>query len=160
VRGQKVRWNTLLSGLGLTLVVVAGVGLGRAGGHPGDPPHVFTHLGLIALILLVVGVVSALRSDSPRRTRLTGAWLSGIAVVYCAAVMVAEPFLDPPWDASGVLVVATWVAPLVIAGVVLVRVRCWWGVAGVGVFLLTCVWLVTLNMHMRDLSGFLTRIRT
>lgn len=150
--------ETLLGGVGLTLAVVAGAVLGRTQGHPGDPPHVFTNLGLFALILLAAGAISGAGFDSPRSSRLTGRGASIAAAVYCAAVMVAEPFFLP-CEAIGAAVAAAWAAPLAAAGMVLARVRCWWGFAGAFVFLLACAWLVTLNMQSLDQSGFITRVR-
>ncbi len=151
------RGGLLWFGLGQALVTAAGVGFGAMAGHPGDPPHVFTVLGVLPLAGLGVGMAQAIRrSGGDRWAAAAGTFGAG---VYCCWVMVSEPFLWPPTTAEGLVGKAAWIVPLPLAGLWLARRRLWWPAAGMSVFLFGCVALLTFNMHWLDVAGFLSRIR-
>lgn len=150
------RGGPLWFGLGQGLVTAAGVGFGATAGHPGDPPHVFTALGLSPLAVLAVGTGQAFhRPGGERRAEIAGVIGAGL---YCCWVMASEPFLEPPSTVAGLLWKAAWVAPLPLAGLWFARRRLW-RPAAMSIFLFGCVALLTFNMHWLDPAGFLSRIR-
>lgn len=152
------RRRSLLFGIGQLLVAVAGVGFGSVVGHPGDPPHLFTLLGVLAVLLLAVGTVAQPRAEPPH-VRWVGSAVSAVAAFYCCATMVAEPFLDPPRNVAELLPLVAWLVPILLAGMGLARLGNWRGAAGASVFLFACVALMTFNMQWLDMAGFLVKIR-
>lgn len=143
----------------LLLAVPAGVGLGRVVGHPGDPPHLFTLLALVAGGLAVAGVAKEVAD--PAAGRSVRALVSVGLTCYLAAVTLAEPFLHfDGGRAVGLLWPMAWLVPVVAAGVWFARRQRWAQVAGAAVFLTAAAALLTFNMHWRDPAGFVTRIRT
>jgi hypothetical protein len=153
-----IQWRSLLFGLGQVAVVVAGVGFGSFVNHPGDPPHVFTKLGILSLGLLVVGALVGMVSKSPlvRWGGLGGAIAQGLYVCF---VMTHEPFLDPPYDLFQVVVIAMWILPVVLAGILFARIGCWVQAIATSVFLFDCFELITFNTNWLDVAGFLAKIR-
>lgn len=140
------------------VLVVAGFGFGCLGGYVGDPPHIFTFLGFLSLGLLIAGGIAAVKSEFPRIRWLGPSAAIGVAL-YCCVVMTSEPFLRPPPTLVELLPLIAWVLPLLFAGVEMAHWKCWWGAAGVSVFLFDCVALLTYNLHILDGAAFLLKLR-
>jgi hypothetical protein len=155
--GESMR--CLVYAITLTLALAAGILLGQAHRHPGDPPHIFTRLGGISILMLMIGTVEATLAEVPLRKRLANGCVSAAAGVYCLATMTVEPFMDPPSEELAFFLLLMWLAPLVIAGLMQVHHRCWWSSTGTALFFFASIWLITLNLHFTDQSGFLTFVR-
>ena len=121
--GAMARDESLWFGPGQALVTAAGVGFGAAAGHLGDPPHVFTAIGLFALAVLTVGAGQAFYRPGGVRADTVG--VVGVGL-HCCVVMAAEPFLDVPGTFAGLVGKAAWVAPLLVAAMWFARRRLWW----------------------------------
>lgn len=143
----------------LLLAVPAGVGLGSVMDHPGDPPHLFTLLAMLAAGLAVAGVVK--EATDPVAGRAARVLVSAGLVCYLVCATLAEPFLD--FDSSrvaGLLRPVVWLVPVATAGVWFARRRRWPQVVATAVFLAAAAALMTFNMHLRPSASFVTIIRT
>jgi hypothetical protein len=153
---QRVVWLGYLS---LVLAVPLGIGLGRIVGHPGDPPHIFTLLALLAGGLAAAGVVTEVAdSGAGRAARVL---VSAGLACYIVIATLSEPFLV--FDGrtpAGLLLPTAWLVPVAAAGVWFASRRRWPQVAAALVFLAAGAALLTFNMHWHDPAGFVSKIRT
>ncbi|HYV38730.1 MAG TPA: hypothetical protein VE988_23800, partial [Gemmataceae bacterium] len=110
---QRVVWLGYLS---LVLAVPLGIGLGSTVGHPGDPPHIFTLLAVVAGGLALAGALREVAD--PAAGRASRVLVSGGLACFIAITTMSEPFLN--FDGSslkGLLPPSSWLVPVAAAGV-------------------------------------------